>query len=117
MKQKRHHKSQVVAAGLLDYLKESGQEDLLSAVTQDLQDTVGNEKTIEEIVVESPIPMQSEQLRMLQNILKDKFNIEFPIVNKINKDLIGGFTIQAGDWFLDASLLHELKQIKHILLS
>jgi F-type H+-transporting ATPase subunit delta len=36
-------------------------------------------------------------------------NIELETV--VDEDLIGGFILEAGDKFIDASIAHELKQI------
>lgn len=117
MKQKHHNNSQIVVSGLLDYLKQEGQEELLPAVTYDLQETVSKSRQADTILVESPIPMDSQQVKSLQSILKKKFQIELPIENKVNKKLVAGFTVTVGDWFLDASILTQLQKLKQILLS
>lgn len=117
MKQKHHNSSEVVVSGLLDYLKQEGQEELLPSVTDDLQQTVSKSKQADTILVESPILMDRQQVKSLQSVLKQKFQLDLPIENKINKKLVAGFTVTVGDWFLDASVFTQLQKLKQILLS
>lgn len=109
-------KSNAVLQGLLDYLGEKGEEDLLPEVTRSLEAIVAKTKKAEEILVYSAIPFTDEQLIRLKTILKKLLNIDLPIIDKVDKKLIGGFTIKVKDWFLDASLLHQLHLIRQQLL-
>ena len=110
-------KSEAVLQGLLDYFSETRSEELLPEVTKSLEEIVTKSKETREIVVASVILFDFTQIEKLKMILKKLLNVNLPIVNKIDKKLIGGFTVRIGDWFLDASLIHQLQIIKRSLLS
>lgn len=110
-------KSDIVVQGLMDYLSDSGQTNLLPEVAQDLQNLLKEASKEEQILVESYIPLTPDQKEELGRIMKKFIGKNLPITNKINHNLLGGFTLQVGDWFLDASLAHSLENIKNKLLS
>ena len=107
--------SSLVVQGLLDYLKETGQLKLLREVTQILDQKVGKSKKGDKIEVVSTIPMNQLQLKTLKDIVLEVFKENLPIENKINKGILGGFTLRVGDWFLDATLKRELENLKDVL--
>lgn len=111
-----HKKSNLVTAGLLDYLSETNQREILPQVTEQLHSLVEESHKIKEITVCSPVVLTLDQQAVLKNSLKKMLNIQLPIVNKIDKKLIAGFTVKIGDWFLDASLSREIKDLKKKLL-
>ncbi len=109
--------SDLVVEGIVDYLKETRRENLLPQVTQILEQQTKNTKKAKEILVSSPISLEKHQLKSLKFIVSKLFRQDLPLVNKINKNLIGGFTLKVGDWYLDASLSRELIDLKQSLLS
>lgn len=114
---KSSYKSTAVLAGLMNYLKETGEEKLLPEVTKSLEDEVAKSKKSDELVVSSAYLLTSKQLKLLKNLINNKLNVDLPIVNNIDKGLIGGFTVRVNDWFIDSSVSHQLQFIKRSLLS
>lgn len=110
-------KSKQVLKGLLDYLKDTGEEKLLPEVTQTLGEVVVKSKKAEEIVVTSVVPLTDEEKENLQDILSKNLQGNLPIVNKIDKTLLAGFTIRVKDWFFDASLARQLESLKRSIMS
>ncbi len=113
---KSSYKSTAVLAGLMNYLKETGEEKLLPEVTKSLEDVVAKSKKSDEIVVSSAYPLNSTQLELLKNLINNKLNVDLPIINYIDKGLIGGFTVRVNDWFMDSSVSHQLQYMKRSLL-
>jgi len=111
------HKSDAVLQGLMDYLLETGEEKLLPEVSRQLDNVVSKSKKTDEIIVTSVVPLTQLQKENIKKILSKYLNISFPLENKLDKKLIGGFTIRVNDWFLDASLSHQLEFIRKILLT
>lgn len=109
--------SNLVVQGLLDYLKETGQVALITDVTQILENELIKTKKADKIEVISTVPMSQSQLRTLKTLINKLFKQSLPVENKIDKVLLGGFTIRVGDWFLDATLKRELQNLKTILQS
>ncbi len=114
---KSSNKSTAVLTGLMNYLKETGEEKLLPEVTKSLEKVVAKSKNSKQIIISSAYPLNSKQLGLLKRIINKKLNLDFPIVNNIDKGLIGGFTVRINDWFMDSSVLHHLQFIKRSLLS
>lgn len=113
---KLSRKSNLVTKGLLEYLKETGKEKLIDEVAQSLGHEISKSKTSQKIIVTSAVALTNDEKIQLQKILNQKLQINFPLINKIDKNLIGGFTIKIRDFFLDASIAYELSNFKkHIL--
>lgn len=106
----------LVVSGLLDYLEETGQRQLLPEVTQELERLLTEEKT-QVITVTSAVPLAPSQYQELKAILPKIFKLDLPVMQKIDRNLLGGFTIKVADWFLDASLVQELAYLKKFMLT
>lgn len=109
-------KSNIVTEGLLDYLKETGQHDILPQITQQLQSMLDESDRVKEITINSSIELSIEQHNIIKKMVEKLLGLKLPIVNKIDKKLIAGLTIRIGDWFLDASILREIRELKKKLL-
>lgn len=114
---KKSKKQNQVVAGLLDYLNETGETRLLPEVTKELENFLEESKKIQSITVTSAVPLTLLQKESLRTILGKLLKVDLPIINNINKNLLGGFTIRVGDWFLDASLSQQLIYLRQMLLS
>lgn len=114
---KKNEKPNLVVAGLLDYLNETSETRLLPEVTRELENLLRESKKAEEITIASSVLLTPSQNEKLKKILNKLLKVDLPIVNKVDKNLLGGFTIRMGDWFLDASLAQELVYLRQVLLS
>lgn len=110
-------KSEAVLTGILDYLKETGDQALLPEVTKSLEKEILKLKETDEIIVTSAVKLTQQQIKNLQTTLKKILHVKLPVVNRIDKNLIGGFTVKINDWYLDASINRELLLLKRSLLS
>lgn len=109
--------SKAVTDGLLDFLVEKGDQNLLSEVTDSLEKEIAKTKETNEIVVTSPVHLTPLQLKKIKTVVQKKMRVKFPIINKIDKKLIGGFTLRINDWFLDSSISHQIELSKRLLLA
>ncbi len=114
---KRNEKPNLVVAGLLDYLSETGETRLLPEVAQELEKLLKESQKAELVVVASFVPLTDPELKKIKEVIGKLIKTELPIINKVDKNLIGGFTIKVGDWFLDASLSAQMDYLKSALLS
>ena len=48
----------------------------------------------------------------LRRVLEEKFGGEVLIESRVNPDLIGGFTLEVGDYLLDASVRRQIETIR-----
>lgn len=109
-------KSSQVLDGLLNYLDESHKEDLLPEVTKSLEEKMTKGKKENQIIVSSPIRLSEKQINQVKSVIYRKFGKKMPVQNKIERELLGGFTIRVNDWFLDASLNFQITNLKRLLL-
>ncbi len=109
-------KSNNIIQGLMDYLAETGEERLLPEVSDELDYLSKESAKAEEIQVESTVLLSPEQKKIIQKFINSHLGQSLPVVNKINKAILGGFSIKVGDWYLDTSIKYQLKNIRHLLL-
>lgn len=110
------NKSRAVLDSLLDYVSETGEQDLIPEVTKSLEKEVARAQRADEIIVTSTVKLTPMQLKTIRKSLEKMLHIKFPMVNKIDKGLIGGFTIRVNDWFMDASISRQVEMLKQSLL-
>lgn len=115
--QKSNKKINSIVVGLMDYLQETDSQELLAEVADSLSNKTLESKGAQEVVVSSATSMSAKQLEELKKILSRLFKINLPIRNILDKKLLGGFTIRVADWYLDASIYHELTDLKNKLIS
>lgn len=115
MNRKKLSKTNSIVKGLLDYLTDVGEEDLLGEVSGELSELSGRRKEAEKVEVESVTPLSPEKKSAIQKLVRDYFQKELPVENTINKDIIGGLKISIGDWYFDGSISGQIDRIKKIL--
>lgn len=113
---KTHPKSQQVVQGLLDYLSETDQTRLLPDVADTLKGLFASSKAAKEIIVTSSVELDNSQVSEIGKIMNKILSVNLPVKNIIDEKILGGLTISVGDWYLDASLSHTLKNLKNKLL-
>ena len=74
-----------------------------------------NTDSVYSATVKSVVPINNDQQAEIEQKLAKIFGRNVTVVNKIDKNLLGGFTIRMGDWFLDASLFNDLQKIKAVV--
>ena len=115
--QKSSKKLNSIVVGLMEYLSESGSQELLGDLAESLFNLTDESKNAKEVVVASATTLSAKQIEQLQIICSKLFKINLPIRNIVDKNLLGGFTIKIADWFLDASLSRQLNDLKNKLIS
>ncbi len=68
------------------------------------------EKTVD-VEISTAFPLASEQEKKLAQAIKAKLNRDVKIHSEINKDLIGGIVIRAGDLVIDDSVRGKLHRL------
>lgn len=101
-----------VVSGLIDFLSETGQKEDLPEITGKLQELVDLSRESERIIVSSFAKLSDAQIAIIKELITGLIGKKLPVINDINKKLLGGFTVQVGDWFLDASISRQLQGLK-----
>lgn len=108
--------SKRVVEAVVDYLHDSGQEELIPDVLRDLEKAEQKATGANRAHIASVVKLTTPQLETVKKFVHNHLRLKIPVVSSVDKNLIGGFTLQVGDWFLDASIVHELNILKKSLL-
>lgn len=106
-----------VVSGILGFLRDRGRTGLLPLVAHELDEAVGKSDERKKIVITSAVPLSKDQIQSIKSIISRFLKRDVPAINTVDKDLIAGFSVRVGDFFLDATLLSELNAVKQTLLT
>lgn len=65
--------------------------------------------------VESVIPLEANEIKVLEAKLNDVTGKQVTIENVINPEIMGGLVVTVGDKIVDGSVKHKLDNLKHEL--
>lgn len=117
MKKRVNKESNSLVAGIVGFLSDRGKTNLLSSVSEVLDEVVDKTKHARNIAITSAVPLTRDELARLQKIISRFLNNDLPVSNTVDAALIGGFSVRVGDFFLDASIASEITGIKQLLLT
>lgn len=73
-------------------------------------------KQIKEVEVISAFPLSTDHQQQIKKSLHKRFHSKIDIQNRVDKSLIGGAIIRAGDWVLDNSIKNKLARLSENLM-
>ena len=84
---------------------------LLPEITSLFEQLKSQQEATVKVTVETAFELNSEQEEKLTQSLKAKLDCEVSLQTELNKDLIGGVLIRAGDLVIDASVRGRLAKL------
>lgn len=99
-----------IVQGIINYLKAEGKIDLLPAIVEKFQETLDEEELKGEVI--SAVPLTTEQMARLEEILAKKISKQVKMKNIVDKSIIGGLIIRYKDIIIDQSIQGRLAEIK-----
>lgn len=100
-----------IAKELIASLKKAGKLDLLPEVVTTLQAEVKGKRS--GVIVTSAYQLDATELAAIASYAKELTGQTLPIENRVDPDLVAGFTLQIGDRFVDTSYAARLAAIKN----
>ena len=97
---------------IIDILTRKNREPLLPAIAMEFHNAYNEYKGIGKAYITTTFPMDKELREQIEQIVKklsDKKHVE--LVEKVDKDLVGGFVLNVGDRQIDASIKSKLKTL------
>jgi F-type H+-transporting ATPase subunit delta len=89
---------------------------LLESITQKFLELSYKNESIEIVKVTSSVQLSAQQQQSIAQKLKIILGAkQIKLALKIDPQLIGGFTIEAGSKFIDTSIRGQLRQISNLL--
>jgi F-type H+-transporting ATPase subunit delta len=98
---------------IFDIITKKNREPLLPAIAKEFHTAYNEHMGIGVAAVTTAIPLDAKLRGEIEKLVKkysDKKEIE--LVEKIDKDMIGGFVLNVGDKQVDASIKNKLKALK-----
>jgi len=105
------------AKNLLSLLAENGRLTLLPEIVEQFEELKAAQENTTEVVIASAFDLSEAQQEKLSSALKNKLNTEISITTEINKDLVGGVVIRAGDLVIDGSVRGKLAKLAEAMNS
>ncbi|MFK5985153.1 MAG: F0F1 ATP synthase subunit delta [Pseudomonadota bacterium] len=102
---------------LLRLAGENGKLELFPEVTQEFENLKAQAQGTMEAEVISAFAVNAAQKKLITESLEKRFNKQVSITTKVDKSLIGGIVIRAGDLVIDGSISNQLQKITHTLMS
>lgn len=93
----------------------NGREYMLSVIAESYLKLLKRQQGITEVTLTSAIQLDEATKATILAKVKGLVTAKVDVTEKIDKDLIGGFTIQIGDQMVDASVANQLSTIKQRL--
>ena len=98
---------------IFDILTRKNREPLLPAIAKEFHTAYNIHEGIGKAIITSAVPLDAELRTEFENIVKKlsaKDKVE--LIEKVDKDIIGGFVLNVGDRQVDASIKNKLKALK-----
>jgi F-type H+-transporting ATPase subunit delta len=106
-------KVHALTMAIFDIITRKNREPLLPQIASEFHNAYNEHKGIGRASVTTAVPLAPAQRKEFEKIVKkliDKSDIEMD--EKIDKDMIGGFILKAGDKQIDASIKNKLKALR-----
>ncbi|MFA8433850.1 MAG: ATP synthase F1 subunit delta [Marinifilaceae bacterium] len=101
----------------LGLVVENKREIYLKDISRNFLDLCRKDLGIKSAVLTSAVPVGEEGKQKMIQVLKESFQADIELEERIDKELIGGFILRVDDKQLDASVAYQLNRIKRELLS
>ena len=98
---------------IFDILTRKNREPLLPSIAREFHEAYNEYKGIKKAFITTAVPLDSKLRSRFEEMVKnysDKKQVE--LVEKIDKDMIGGFVLNIGDRQIDASIKNKLKALQ-----
>ena len=89
-----------------------GRSEILYATGKELLNEYNRRKEIYKATVTSAVPLSAENIKEIEQVVKDATKGEVVLETKVDPNLIGGFILKVGDKQFDTSISGSLSKLK-----
>jgi F-type H+-transporting ATPase subunit delta len=100
-----------VTNSFLQLIATHKREELMEMIGDEFIKKYKSHKNILTAVITTASGLDDEMRKKVYEIVKKEMNSEIELIEKVNKDLIGGFVLRVGDKQNDTSILGKLRQL------
>ena len=96
----------------VDIIARKGRENLLPEIGAEFLRLYNVQSGLQEAVVTTAIPIDASIRKEFEKLVKSRSGKEAILEERVNQDIIGGYTLEMGDRKLDASVSGKLRELK-----
>jgi F-type H+-transporting ATPase subunit delta len=89
-----------------------GRSEILYATGKEFLNEYNRRKEIYRATVTSAVPLSAENIKQIEQVVKDATKGDVILETKVDPDLIGGFILKVGDKQFDTSISGSLSKLK-----
>lgn len=101
-----------ITLNFINLITQNKREVFLKLICLDFLTLYRNFLNIKQSEIKTAVPISSDFKRKIENLIKEVYNCEVELDQKVDESLIGGFILKIDDKQLDASISTKLKNIK-----
>jgi len=109
-------KISAMSMSFFDIITRKGRESHLEAIAVEFTRAYKEFKGIQTAIVTSAIGLDDKLRTQVYKMVKESLNSEIELIEKVDKDLIGGFILRVGDKQYDASIARDLRLMRQELI-
>ena len=98
---------------IFDIITRKNRELYLPAIAEEFVNQYRTYKGIEKATVTTPFPLTDALRAEFKKMVAERTGKSVELVEKIDKELIGGFVLKIGDRLMDNSVQHKLKTLSY----
>lgn len=107
------NKIDALTMAFFNIITRKGRESYLEDIAKSFVDLYKTNKGIRIAHVTTAVPLDAATRERIMNIVKQAKGNQVELVEKIDKDLIGGFVLRVGDEQIDTSISKELRNLRN----
>lgn len=111
----QNKKASQVTKGLIEYLKKTGQLQILPQLVKETLRKTQTEKDPSRALVTSAIALDENEIAELKTVLSAQAGLDVTIENKVDPDIIAGLRIKIGDKLIDNTMKQKLLNLSEKL--
>lgn len=111
------NQADVIAATLIAHLKNNGQISLLGDVVNVLLKSSEYKNSKNHVVISSAVTLDPSELKGINEYLGKTLGSGYELIEVVDPSLVGGFTLQINDTFIDASILGKINAVSNKLIA
>lgn len=104
-----------IATTIITHLRSRGQLDLLGHVIDILKASEAYKNSQNRVVVTSALALDTGEIKKITSYLKSIVGTDYDLIKIVDSALVGGFTLQVNDTFIDASILGKINMVQNQL--
>ncbi len=104
-------KLSTITSTLIEIIVRKGREKYLRDIAIRFNDRFDKQNNITRGVITSAAPLGAEQKARICKVVEEGLKTSFVLEEKVDPNLIGGFSLKVGDYLIDASVATSLRKL------